>query len=98
VLAKLIGVYLEDAVSMIGALKQALETGDIGALVETAHSLKSSSANLGASRLSAVCKELELGGKAGSTQDLASLVARVDAEFDSARSGLQMALEQTANA
>ena len=98
VLARLIGVYLEDAVSMIGALKQALETGDIAALVETAHSLKSSSANLGASRLSTVCKELELRGKAGSDQDLASLVARIDAEFDCARSGLQMALEQTANA
>jgi CheY-like chemotaxis protein/HPt (histidine-containing phosphotransfer) domain-containing protein len=98
VLAKLIGVYLEDALSMIGGLRQALETGNIAALIETAHSLKSSSANLGASRLSAVCKELELRGKTGSTEDLASLVARIDAEFDSARFGLQMELEQTANA
>jgi HPt (histidine-containing phosphotransfer) domain-containing protein len=58
--------------------------------------LKSSSANLGANRLSAVCKELEVKGKAGAIEGLDSLVARIDAEYDSAKSGLQTELEQAA--
>jgi signal transduction histidine kinase/CheY-like chemotaxis protein/HPt (histidine-containing phosphotransfer) domain-containing protein len=96
VLAQVIGVYLEDSPEMIERLNQALGSGDIAALTDIAHSLKSSSANLGASRLSAVCKELELRGKAGAREGLAGLVARIAAEFDSARSGLQAQLEQIA--
>jgi len=96
VLAQVIGVYLEDSPEMIEALKQALVGGDVGILTETAHSLKSSSANLGASRLSSLCKELELRGKTGSAEDLAALVERIDAEFGNAQSGLQTELEQIA--
>jgi signal transduction histidine kinase/DNA-binding response OmpR family regulator len=96
ILAQVIGVYLEDSPAMIEGLKQALKTGDIATLTETAHSLKSSSANLGASRLSALCKELELSGKAGATEDLTGLVARIDAEFETARSSLQTEAEQIA--
>jgi signal transduction histidine kinase/DNA-binding response OmpR family regulator len=94
VLAQVIDIYLEDSPEMIEALKQALDGSDMAALIETAHSLKSSSANLGASRLSSLCKELELRGKTGSHEDLAALVEQIDAEFDSAQSGLQMELEQ----
>ena len=94
VLAQVIGVYLEDSPVMIEELKQALQRGDIEVLTETAHSLKSSSANLGVSRLSSLCKELELWGKKGSPEDLAALVEQIDTEFDCAQSGLQMELEQ----
>jgi len=96
VLAQVIGIYLEDSSEMIEALKQALDGGDMAALSETAHSLKSSSANLGASRLSSLCKELELRGKTGSPEDLVALVERIDAEFGSAQSGLRTELEQIA--
>jgi signal transduction histidine kinase/CheY-like chemotaxis protein/HPt (histidine-containing phosphotransfer) domain-containing protein len=96
VLAKLIDVYLEDSLDMMAQLKQALESGDISALTDIAHSLKSSSANLGAGRLSAVCKELELKGKAGVIEGLDSLVARIDVEFGSAKARLQAELEQLA--
>ena len=96
VLAQVIDIYLEDSPEMIEALKQALYGGDMDVLTETAHSLKSSSANLGASRLSSLCKELELRGKTGNHEDLAALVERIDAEFGSAQSGLQSELEQIA--
>jgi CheY-like chemotaxis protein/HPt (histidine-containing phosphotransfer) domain-containing protein len=96
VLAKLIDVYLADSLDMMAGLKQALNNGDVAALTDIAHSLKSSSANLGANRLSAVCKELEVKGKAGAIEGLDSLVARIDAEYDSAKSGLQTELEQAA--
>ncbi len=96
VLAKVIGIYLEDSPKRIQAIKQALDGSDMTALTETAHSLKSSSANLGASRLSSLCKELELKGKAGSHEYLAALVERIDAEFGRAQSGLQSELEQLA--
>jgi signal transduction histidine kinase/CheY-like chemotaxis protein/HPt (histidine-containing phosphotransfer) domain-containing protein len=96
VLGRLIDVYLEDSLEMMEGLKQALQSGDIATLIDVAHSFKSASANLGANRLSAVCKELELQGKAGATEDLAALVERIHAEYDSAKSGLQTELGQVA--
>jgi two-component system, sensor histidine kinase and response regulator len=96
VLARLITVYLQDAMTMIDGLGKALQQGDSAGLAEIAHGLKSSSANLGAGRLSAACKDLELKGRAGATDGLDGLVERVETEFASAKSGLQAELEHIA--
>ena len=93
---RLVAVYLEDAVGMIEGLGEALRQGDVATLADIAHSLKSSSANLGAGRLSSVCKELETRGRAGNADDLAGLVSRIGSEFAVARSGLEAELEQRA--
>ena len=56
---KIIELYLTDAASRLAELGRAVAAADGQALTETAHSLKGSSANLGATGLAELCHELE---------------------------------------
>lgn len=56
---ELVGLFLEIAPKRIAHLKKALAEKDFRGLAREAHSLKASSANLGALRLSRVCRDLE---------------------------------------
>ena len=58
-MAYIIEQFLEDAVPVQEQIYQALETADTAQLVRVAHCLRSSSANLGAVRLSKLCGMLE---------------------------------------
>jgi HPt (histidine-containing phosphotransfer) domain-containing protein len=60
-LAELIDTYLADAPSLLAAMRHALATGDTTALYRAAHTLKSSSAALGAESLASLCRRLEHG-------------------------------------
>ncbi len=61
----LIHDYLADAPQKVEEIKLAIETQDIMRLKEAAHTLKSSSAQLGAMTFSELCKELEYMGRTG---------------------------------
>jgi len=56
---KVIGANLADAPPRIAQLRVAADACDAEALRQAAHALKSSSANVGAEQLAALCKELE---------------------------------------
>jgi two-component system sensor histidine kinase/response regulator len=58
-LQRIVGVYLDDTPGAIRALRQAVDGRDAEGARKAAHGLKSSSANVGALRLSALCRELE---------------------------------------
>ncbi|MEY3328094.1 MAG: hypothetical protein RLZZ115_975 [Cyanobacteriota bacterium] len=61
----LIQDYLADTPQKIAQIKTAINTQDIQGLKEASHTLKSSSAQLGALNFSGLCKELEYMGRAG---------------------------------
>jgi HPt (histidine-containing phosphotransfer) domain-containing protein len=75
-------VYLEDTPKSLAQLEQAAQSGDVEGLIAPAHSLKSTSANLGALALSEMAKRIEHGAR---TRQLAAepvlLVAEVGSEF-----------------
>jgi HPt (histidine-containing phosphotransfer) domain-containing protein len=56
---ELIEMFLQDAPKRMSEIQQGLQTGDIKMLERAAHTLKSSSANLGAMTLSGLCKQME---------------------------------------
>jgi CheY-like chemotaxis protein/HPt (histidine-containing phosphotransfer) domain-containing protein len=60
-----IALYLESAPKQIEGLRAALLEADAPRLRETAHALKSASANVGAQALSALCRDLEAMGRQG---------------------------------
>lgn len=60
IVAEMIDCYLEDAPKLIEAISQAVAQADATRLRSCAHTLKSSSATLGATTLSHLCKELEV--------------------------------------
>jgi two-component system sensor histidine kinase/response regulator len=78
---ELIDLFVHDAAAQLSTLQAALAAGDIKTVERTAHTLKSSSANIGASRLSGLCFELEKLGRAGKLDGVQSLVARTGEEY-----------------
>jgi HPt (histidine-containing phosphotransfer) domain-containing protein len=64
--AQLIRAYLADGPAHVYAIEQAIASGDAAALVRPAHTLKSSSATVGAQRLAAAARELEMAGRSES--------------------------------
>ncbi|HEY9830916.1 MAG TPA: Hpt domain-containing protein, partial [Stenomitos sp.] len=67
---------------------------DAQALRQSAHTLRSSSANLGAMNLSHLCKELERIGRAGTTTDASEWIVQVEAEYEKVKVALQLEYEQ----
>jgi CheY-like chemotaxis protein len=87
---RLIDVFLEDTPRLVSALETAASSGpDYVALRDAAHSLKSSSANLGAMSLSAAAKRIEMGARQQSLDRPAVAVALVAHEFQRARQQLR---------
>jgi PAS domain S-box-containing protein len=89
-LGELIDTYLNDATELLAAMRRALADGNVEEFRRAAHSLKSNSANLGAMRLSALAKELEMMAKAGALDGAADTVAGAESEY----AQVKVALEQ----
>jgi signal transduction histidine kinase/CheY-like chemotaxis protein/HPt (histidine-containing phosphotransfer) domain-containing protein len=79
--AKVIRAYLADTPARLAQIRAALEARDAEALRKAAHGMKSSSANVGAEHLAALCKELETMGRSASLDGAALVLAAADAEL-----------------
>lgn len=73
---QLIEAYHADSAGQLQAVEEAVAAGDAPALVRPAHTLKSSSATLGAQRLSLQARALERAGRSGTLDEEARTVAR----------------------
>jgi len=82
---ELIQTYLADTPLQFEAMTTAVEADDAPSLIRPAHTLKSSSATVGAMRLSSVARELEMAGRTGSLDPAAR------AGLDAARAEWQAA-------
>jgi signal transduction histidine kinase/DNA-binding response OmpR family regulator/HPt (histidine-containing phosphotransfer) domain-containing protein len=80
-LAKVVRTYLADAPPRLAEMRAASAAGDAEALRKAAHSLKSASANLGAERLAALCKEIEGLARSGEAQGAAGRVEAAGTEL-----------------
>jgi HPt (histidine-containing phosphotransfer) domain-containing protein len=88
-MAELITTYFDDSPRLLAAMQGAFSAGNAEDLRRAAHSLKSSSANFGALRLSKKCKELEDIGKAGVLEGAAEQIGQIVAEYEKARAALE---------
>ena len=87
--SELIDLFLRDFPVQLAALREAVTKGDAAALEATAHTLKGSSAYLGATGLSAVSGDLERTGRAGSVDEASPLLVQLDREFERVRRVLE---------
>jgi HPt (histidine-containing phosphotransfer) domain-containing protein len=62
-LIELVQTYAAEGAANMDALVAAARARDCDAIVRPAHTLKSTSASLGAMRLSAICREIEAAGR-----------------------------------
>jgi len=74
-IADLVATYLAETADHLAAMDAAATAGDAAAIVRPAHTLKSSSAALGALRLAAIARDIEMCGRAGDAADLTARVA-----------------------
>ena len=85
----LVQMFLVDAAKYIRQLEEAAAGNDIEKMVAPAHTLKSSSANLGAMAVSAAAKRIEVGAREGVLQRPAVAVAVLESEFQRASIALR---------
>ncbi|MBC9783112.1 response regulator [Heliobacterium chlorum] len=89
IVADVIDIFLRDTPEKIQALHEAAQRQDVRAMTNLAHSIKSSSAGIGAVGLSACSKEMELKGRQGQLDGAQEKAARIEAEFIKARRVLE---------
>jgi HPt (histidine-containing phosphotransfer) domain-containing protein len=87
-LAELIDIYLEDAPRQVAGMRDAALSGRTEELVRPAHTLKGSSASIGAVELSELSRALELAARAGAVDDPAAAVDGIEAELGRVRDAL----------
>ncbi len=80
-LTKVVGVYFNKTPELIATMQTAMQNNDLDAVAACAHSLKSSSAYLGADLLTTRCRHIENAIKEGAQQEVASLVAGIEEEY-----------------
>jgi HPt (histidine-containing phosphotransfer) domain-containing protein len=68
---ELVETYVAEGTANMEGMLAAAAAGDPAAIVRPAHTLKSSSASLGAMRLSAIARAIEEAGRAGASERLA---------------------------
>jgi TMAO reductase system sensor TorS len=93
---KVIHKYLDHAPKLLATLRQAVAEADAPAVRQAAHSLKSSSANLGATELAARCKTLELEARFNNIVPSAEQLQGLEIEFTAVRDALASELQEGA--
>jgi signal transduction histidine kinase/DNA-binding response OmpR family regulator len=93
-LERVLQAFLEDTPTHLQTIRQAIASGHAGQMRKAAHSLKSSSANVGADALAQRTKELELLGRNNTTAGAAVLLAEMERSFQAARQALGAILEK----
>jgi len=92
-LAELAGMFFDDASSRLGELRDAVEAGDAGGVERVAHTLKGSSGNMGAARMSAICADLQDVGASGDLARARGLLEGLEEEYGRVRPALEAELE-----
>jgi signal transduction histidine kinase/DNA-binding response OmpR family regulator/HPt (histidine-containing phosphotransfer) domain-containing protein len=95
-LERIINLYLSDAPRLVEGILCAAEKGETESILRAAHTLKSSSANVGATGLSELCRKVE--GMARAGEPIAAgdpLLSKFEGEHQSVREALAAILEGT---
>jgi CheY-like chemotaxis protein len=77
----LVALYLKNSPMLIADMRQAAGCGNLEDLHRAAHTLKGNSSQVGASRLSSLCFDLEQAAKAGSLEGAEKMIDAIEAEL-----------------
>jgi CheY-like chemotaxis protein/nitrogen-specific signal transduction histidine kinase len=81
-LKKIVALYISNSRTLIETLRDAILRSDAPGVAQAAHSLKSSSANVGAKSLTEMCAQLEATAKAGKLEPAWNLLDRMVEEHN----------------
>ncbi|MFA5264649.1 MAG: Hpt domain-containing protein, partial [Opitutaceae bacterium] len=77
-------IFLDDTPQRIAELDLSLKSGDVTRFIRAAHSIKGSSANMGASLLRGVAERLEHHAKEHGLADVGAMLSELRAEWANA--------------
>lgn len=80
-LKKIVTIYLKDSPILISAINKGIEDKNPEKIFKAAHSLKSTSASVGATTLSSLCEKLESSARLQLIDDAASQLALIESEY-----------------
>jgi len=92
VMQRVIGHYLSQSSGFFEQMRKAIACGDADTLRVSAHTLKSSSATVGALRLSKICQELETLGRSHTVEGAAAHLDAAAAEYEKVARALETTL------
>lgn len=92
-LERIIAAYLEKSPDDLDLLRQGIRDADAEVVRKAAHSFKSSSYNLGAHRVAALCKELEVAGRSADLSTAQCLFTTLETEYQCAMAALHIIKE-----
>jgi len=94
VVSRVLAAFLKEGPVHADRIEQAVRAGAVEEVIQAAHGLKSSSANVGALRLARLCQEAEdLGRGADLGPTASSVVHALRLEFEAVRQALATRLE-----
>ncbi|MFW2367018.1 MAG: response regulator [Desulforhopalus sp.] len=88
ILTRIVDAYLESSTPLIHQLREAAGLEDNDKVIYAAHSLKSSSANVGALKLAGICKELEFGCRNKTLSNTLEIAGTIEKEFAAVKDAL----------
>jgi len=89
-------LFESESPKYIAQIQDGVSTEDLGLVRMGAHSLKSSSANVGAVDLSTRCRELEFAARHDDLETCVKLSEHISDEFNATTMGIRMYMEQAA--
>ncbi|HUQ12177.1 MAG TPA: response regulator [Steroidobacteraceae bacterium] len=88
-LSRLIALYRDDSSQLLADIDNGLKSGNADAIARAAHTLKSSSANLGATNVAAIARQIETSARNGEIENLTGPVTSLKAQRTVALSELE---------
>ncbi len=82
ILGELIDIFLDDTPVRLKSMQEAVLGGDAEGSEAAAHALKSSCAQLGALRLSELCRQVEMAGKARDLTGMTDVAREAGEEYE----------------
>ena len=92
ILNELIELFLDEVPTQLKALGEAAQMGETQSVERIAHTLKGSSASMGALRMEALCAELEEAGRSEDLSAVSGQISRLEEEFGRVRAVLEKEL------
>ncbi len=93
---RVVQAYLESSEKLALQLHAAIDSADADSVARTVHTLKSSSANVGALKLADLCKTLETAGRQSDLSSAAELHRQIQQEYEQVIDALKLRMKAAA--
>jgi HPt (histidine-containing phosphotransfer) domain-containing protein len=94
-LKQLLTLFVDTAPARIQTIQSAAQAGDHSKVAKEAHSLKSSSANIGAARLSEICQNIEKAARSGDATSAQTWIALLQSVLDATLAEIRLLPEMS---